>query len=66
MPWERQVSVRVLAVMAAVLVATLATLAPRVHADDAGEPDAATLLAGHGLKPVGRVWMLEEELQALN
>ena len=63
MPWERQVSVRVLAVMAAVLVATLATLAPRVHADDAGEPDAATLLAGHGLKPVGRVWMFEEELR---
>ncbi len=48
----------------AVMVATgLDALGPHALAADNAEPNAADVLARYGLKSVGRVWMIEDELR---
>jgi hypothetical protein len=67
MPWDqgRPAFARAFPVAIAFLFAftAAAALPPRLAADDAAETDSAAVLAGHGLKPVGRVWMLDDELR---
>jgi hypothetical protein len=66
MPWDQRRPVFMRALLAAIVffIATApAGLPPRLLAGDAAQSEAAAVLARHGLRPMSRVWMLEEELR---